>query len=172
MTDEKFESVFYQYRNMVMKAAYEILKDYHLAQDVCQEVFIKLSAERLEILKTPDDMKRYLKTVACRRAIDYYRKIHRVNVIFLEDISEETICPDMDEKLCTEEFMEDMFKALEDKKPAWREIVLRVGFYDEPPNIVARDMGISINLLRTDYHRARKWICKNFENEFRYLKDL
>ena len=142
MTDEKFECIYKQYEKLVMNAAYEILHDYHLAQDVCQEVFIKVSNDRLESLATDEDMKRYLNYVAGNRAIDYYRKLRRMNEVSLEDQEDAMNCLNMDEKVYKEEFVLEMFKALEVKKPEWKEIVLRVGFYDEPPIIVARDMGI------------------------------
>lgn len=172
MTEEKFECVFNQYRNLVMKAAYEILKDHYLAQDVCQEVFFKLSFERLDKLETEDDIKRYLNSVTCHRAIDYYRKLHRMNEVYLEDERDIPVYLDIDEKLTNDEFMGEIFRRLEKKNSKWYEIVRRVGFYDEEPMIVARDMGISIGNLRIMYHRAKVWIRKNFTYEYKYLNDL
>ena len=42
MTEEKLREVYDKYYRLVMKAAYDVLKDFDDSQDVCQEVFHKL----------------------------------------------------------------------------------------------------------------------------------
>ena len=37
-----FDRVYQKYVDLVHYAAYSMVRDYHLAQDVCQEVFIKM----------------------------------------------------------------------------------------------------------------------------------
>ena len=39
MTEEKLREVYDKYYRLVMKAAYDVLKDFDDSQDVCQEVF-------------------------------------------------------------------------------------------------------------------------------------
>lgn len=41
MTEEKFREIFRQYYRLVMKAAYCVLFDADLSQDICQETFLK-----------------------------------------------------------------------------------------------------------------------------------
>lgn len=170
MEDEKFESVYLKYKNLVMDTACEVLKDYYLAQDVCQEVFLKLTPERLKLAETPTEMKRYLRTVAYHRAIDYYRKIKKRSEISLYENLDMTFEIDVDEKMDRTSFTTVLFHELEEKKPEWHYIVIHLGLYDESPEKVARDMGISINLLRTKYHRAKKWICKEYRSKYNYFK--
>ena len=40
MTEEKFREIFRQYYRLVMKAAYCVLYDADLSQDICQETFL------------------------------------------------------------------------------------------------------------------------------------
>lgn len=40
MTEEKFREIFRQYYRLVMKAAYCVLYDTDLSQDICQETFL------------------------------------------------------------------------------------------------------------------------------------
>ena len=42
MKKEEFEPVYIEYHQMVIHLAYDVLHDYDLAQDVCQEVFMKM----------------------------------------------------------------------------------------------------------------------------------
>ena len=35
-TEEKFQEIYEKYKNLIVKVAYDITKDYHLAQDICQ----------------------------------------------------------------------------------------------------------------------------------------
>ena len=41
-TEDKFQEIYEKYKNLVMKVVYNRTKDYHLAQDICQETFVKL----------------------------------------------------------------------------------------------------------------------------------
>ena len=109
MEDEKFDSVYLKYKNLVMDTACEVLKDYYLAQDVCQEVFLKLTPERLKLAETPTEMKRYLRTVAYHRAIDYYRKIKKRSEISLYENLDMTFEIDVDEKMDRTSFTTVLF---------------------------------------------------------------
>ena len=41
-TNEKFREIYEKYKNLILKIAYDITKDYHLSQDICQKTFEKL----------------------------------------------------------------------------------------------------------------------------------
>lgn len=34
-TNEKFKEIYEKYKNLILKIAYDITKDYHLSQDIC-----------------------------------------------------------------------------------------------------------------------------------------
>lgn len=171
MNEEILEYIYRKYRKLVLDTAYSVLKDFYLAQDVCQEVFIKLSSKKIKLAEKPDQMKRFLIAVTYHRAIDYYRSIHAHGEVCLDDAESLVMNSDIEDKIDFEIFMAEMFKGLKEKNEEWHQIVLRVGFYDEPAEIVARNLGISINLLRTKYHRAKKWIRIHYESEYEFFKD-
>lgn len=170
MDGKNFICIYNQYRNLVMDTAFQVLKDYYLAQDVCQEVFLKLTKDRLEMLKTPVEVKRYLRTVAYHRAIDYYRQRNRRSEISLYEDKEIVTEMSIEEQLDNANFASALFHELEKKNPEWYYIVVHMGLYDETPERVARDMGITIGLLRSKYHRAKQWICKKYRSEYDYFK--
>lgn len=170
MDGEKFTCIYNKYKNLVTGTAYDVLNDYYLAQDICQEVFLKMSENRLETMNIPDEMRRYLRAVAYHRAIDYYRKIKRRSEISIYEDSSVMTEMNIEERLDKNNFAKTLFQELEKKNSEWHYIVIHLGLYDEPAEKVARDMGISINLLRSKYHRAKQWIRKNYESEYDYFK--
>ena len=41
MVNKRLKEIYDQYYLMVMDVAFKVLRDYHLAQDVCQDVFMR-----------------------------------------------------------------------------------------------------------------------------------
>lgn len=76
-SSEKEMKVIYElFYKRVFRAAYFIIKDVHLAQDIVQETFIK-ALSQLDSLQEPEKMGAWLSTIAKRTAIDYMRKENR-----------------------------------------------------------------------------------------------
>ena len=67
-----FDRVYQKYVDLVHYAAYSMVRDYHLAQDVCQEVFIKMyrAIDGLD----EKSIKGWLLVVSRLTAIDNLRK--------------------------------------------------------------------------------------------------
>ena len=42
ITEEKFRELYEKYKNLVFRQVYDMTSDYYLAQDICQETFLKL----------------------------------------------------------------------------------------------------------------------------------
>ncbi|MCI9639859.1 sigma-70 family RNA polymerase sigma factor [Anaerovoracaceae bacterium 41-7] len=73
--DKVIELLIEKYSTVIHKIAYEILKDWHLVEDVEQEILFKL-IERYEdkLLLPQDELKSYLCTAAKNTAINIGRK--------------------------------------------------------------------------------------------------
>lgn len=41
-TEDKFQEIYEEYKNLVLKSVYDMTGDFHLAQDICQETFLRL----------------------------------------------------------------------------------------------------------------------------------
>ena len=70
--NDRLDALFIEYRKIVIRNAYLFVKDYYIAEDICQETFIRL--ERNLGTVPPEKVKGWLLCVSERLAIDYLRK--------------------------------------------------------------------------------------------------
>lgn len=168
MDIKRFTEYYNEYSRLVMKVAYSVLKDFDLAQDVCQDTFIKLYEQRNELDETT--VKAWLVICAKRRAVDYCRKINKQKE--LKDAVEgnakkfsKLFSDDVADLICGEELTMEFFVKLWNESPEWFEIITRICINNEDPQNVARDLEMSIANLRTKLHRARKWARKELQNK-------
>ena len=77
-TEEKFQRIYDKYKNRVLKVVFDMTKDYHLSQDICQETFMKLYGYQDHV--DEEKVKSWLLVVAGNQVRDYFkkrRKVHR-----------------------------------------------------------------------------------------------
>ena len=71
----EFKQIFVEYKKSIFAVALSIVKDFDLAEDVQQEVFVKLYKYRVH--SDIENVKAWLISVARNTALDYYRKKQR-----------------------------------------------------------------------------------------------
>ena len=81
-----FELLVRQYSRFVFKVAYGVLRNAHDAEDVVQEVFLRVHKKRT---KGVEDMRAWLATLAFRIAVDRIRQPRADELGDLEPLSEE-----------------------------------------------------------------------------------
>lgn len=71
----KFVIIHEKYRNLMLKVAYDVLKDFHEAEDAVQEAFIKVARNMKCVGEVDaDKTRRFLITVTKNAAIDISRR--------------------------------------------------------------------------------------------------
>ena len=172
MKKSDFNYVYYRYVDLAHYVANSVVHDYHLAQDVCQEVFIKLY---LNIHGLDEErVKGWIIVAAENTAIDFVRKRDRLREEPCDDRGNlyRGKVPDLDEihrNAEIKEFGHRLFCALHEKNPEWYDIVMGLDVAELPPKEVARRLGISIVNLRVKHHRAREWLRNDFGIGFNEL---
>ena len=169
VTDEKeFAAVYERYQNVVLKSACDILHDYHMAQDVCQETFLRLGFYF-------DDMPRkkrkpWLRVVAINYARDLLRKGGKYHMsLGLPETSEwlaEDVLDRHLKKIATREFTVTVLRALREKKILWYEILVLVECLGISKKRVAQEYEISVAALDGYLRRAKEWIRNDFREEY------
>lgn len=173
MKDSDFDSLYEKYVELVHYTAYSMAKDYHLAQDICQEVFVK-AFRAIQGLNSRS-VKGWIIVATRLTTIDFLRKRSRRREEFLEDSRKKgssqsfTGTSSIEAEYERKEFREELFLALYTKNELWCEIILQLDVEDRPPAQVAQRLGISVNHLRVLHHRARKWLRGRFGKELEEL---
>ena len=85
----KFVILYENYRHLMLKVAYDVLRDNYLAEDAVHEAFIKVAKNMEKIGET----KRYLITITKNSTIDIYRKRSSwmKREIFVDELSESDV---------------------------------------------------------------------------------
>lgn len=174
MVDKRLKEIYNQNYLVVMDAAFKVLKDYHLAQDVCQDVFMRLSSERISKEDTPENIRKYLLVLTHNRAVDYLRsqkKRREVQYRFESDgANVGCILETMEKSYDQKQFARQILCDLESYRRDWYEVLVRVEVLDDSPEQVSRDLGISVALVKYKLSRAKKWITKNYSRRYNFLK--
>ena len=74
-TEDKFQEIYEKYKNLVMKVAFDMTGDFHIAQDICQETFLKLYGYQNDLDESR--VKSWLMVVAANLIRDRFRKNSR-----------------------------------------------------------------------------------------------
>jgi RNA polymerase sigma-70 factor (ECF subfamily) len=153
--------IFEMHYERVYQAAYFILKDQYLAQDVTQETFLKAFG-KIDTLDDGNKLGAWLGTIATRTAIDCLRKIKRRNDIPIEDVYIDegrlndpiSSIEDKIEYKFLEKVIKKNISILE--PPEYREVIILKYEYELNDKEIAAALGISVSATKSRLHRARK----------------
>src|SRR5215472_6684999 len=84
-----FAELVREHQAMVFSIALRFLRDRTIAEELAQDVFLRLYRE-LPRLESPDHVKFWLRKVVVNRAMDYVRSAHRRREVALEEAPEPT----------------------------------------------------------------------------------
>ena len=73
---DKFETLFHRYKGMMFCSINDVIKDKYLAEDILQEVLIKISnnIDKINNDICSNEVKSFIMTITKNTAVDYYRK--------------------------------------------------------------------------------------------------
>lgn len=151
--------IFEEYYHRVYRAAYYIIKDEHLAQDIVQEAFLK-AFEQMDSLKDGEKLGAWLATIATRTAIDFLRKKkNKRNYIPIEDVYIDkgaNLNSPVEEKV-EYELLKDMIKKNlhELEPPEYRQIILLKYKYYLSDQEMAEFLDIKLGAAKSRLYRAR-----------------
>ena len=142
------------YANMC-KMANRIVSDTQLAEDIVQEIFLKLY-ENSSALEKADSLPAYLKRMATNRAIDHYRKQSRVKKVDLDQQFDLNTQESTDQDLHAQETKSAIKVAIDSLPEQCRIVFLlkrKEGFTNQE---VATHLGISVKTVENQMTKALK----------------
>ena len=152
-----FEEIVARYQKPVINFIYRMIGDFHEAEDLAQNVFIKLY-KRADTFKGSSRLSTWLFSIAVNLCIDKKRVESRREFVSLDDevieIQSDSISPDTRaENSEIAQFIEEAILSLDEEKRA--AIVMRE-YHSMSYEKIARSLGCSVGSVKSRLHKARK----------------
>jgi len=144
-----FAELVREHQAMVFSIALRFLRDRTVAEELAQDVFLRLYRE-LPRLETPDHVKFWLRKVVVNRAMDYVRSVHRRREVALEEVSEPTLAAGGRDPL-----LETSVRKLVASLPNEARMVIVLRYQEEmEPHEIAELLGLPLATVKSRLRRS------------------
>ena len=175
--DKKFDSIYRAYKDSIFKVAMHYTKCEDLANDITQKTFFQLYTyfESVDL----DSLYPWLITTARNLTFNYNRSTkHEIlgDVFEIIKKTKDSVCyiNNMEEyylsaqrKRRAEQLEHKIFERLYKEHRIWYDAVTQVYCFGKSQQEAADQLGIAVEVLNSRLYRARQWIRKNYEKEYR-----
>lgn len=150
----KFVIIHEKYRHLMLKVAFDVLEDFHEAEDAVQESFIKVTKNMNRIGEVHSDRtKRFLITVTKRTAIDMLRRKsargrYETYVDEMEDVKVPVVYQETD-------IDSEQLDVLKNLSPKYRDVFTLKYAYCYDNKDIARILGITEVTIRQRIARGK-----------------
>ena len=152
----EIEALIREYGNDVLRTAYMYVKDTHVAEDIFQEVFIKVY-KNLSTFVGNSSIKTWIIRITINTCKDYLKSAYKRRVVPMTEYREDTISADSKyeevEKRDTNHLIKETVLSLPAK---YRDIVLCVYFNDMSIAEAAKTLNIAEGTAKSRLSRARQ----------------
>ena len=171
--EERFEDIYCTFKNEVYKISLYYTKDSHISEDITQKVFYEFYQHFENV-----DMERaraYLLRAARNSAFNWLRDTKReVNGEHLDVVgNEELFLRNVEEEYIQEENKQEaellvgrIMEGLRKENESWYQIMNLIFCMEKSHDEVAEELGLTKDVLYSKVYRAKKWIQKNFKDEY------
>lgn len=168
--NDRLDDFFMKYHDMVIRNAYLLVKDYYLAEDICQETFIRLGKHLDHV--PPEKVKAWLIYVSGRLAVDCLRKGGKYETKIGVDETELELLIENDYDLSClivkkEEYEQrgKVLKQLKKEKPLWYEVICMSYLEDMDNPSIGKELGVKPSLVSKWKERGKRWLKTAYEKE-------
>jgi RNA polymerase sigma-70 factor (ECF subfamily) len=149
------ESLIRQYGNDVLRTAYMYVKDIHTAEDIFQDVFIKVN-QKLSGFEGNSSIKTWIIRITINTCKDYLKSAWNRRVVPMMEYQEDAIVSESDYKEVEQQDTNQLIKKTVLSLPEkYRDVVICVYFQDMTITEAARTLGIAEGTAKSRLSRAR-----------------
>lgn len=152
----EIETLIRQYGNDVLRTAYMYVRDMNLAEDIFQDVFIKVN-QKLHTFEGNASIKTWIIRITINTCKDYLKSAWNKRVVPMMEYQEDMIISETDyddvEKKDTRELIRKSVLSLPDK---YKDVVLCVYFQDMTITETANALQIAEGTAKSRLSRARQ----------------
>ncbi len=162
-----FATLVEKYRKQVHELAWRTIGDFHIAQDITQETFLK-AHQKLDVLKDPQRFSGWINAIATRLCLAWFREEH-LNIQLSENISRTTRRNDpysgylvgVQANEVSQELREIIKKWLAKLSEHERTVITLHYFDGMLCEDIANFLGVPPNTVKSRLNRARNRLKKN-----------
>ena len=152
----EIETLIREYGNDVLRTAYMYVKDIHTAEDIFQEVFIKVN-QKLSTFEGNSSIKTWIIRITINACKDYLISAYKRRVVPMMEYQEDAIVSESDyeevEKQDTNHLIKETVLSLPAK---YRDVVLCVYFQEMTIAEAAQTLNIAEGTAKSRLSRARQ----------------
>lgn len=167
-----FDAIYEDNIKIVYKTALRYTGNHHTAEEIAQNVFVKLYTvmEHINLNAVRSWLIVTTKNMSLNNKRDEKREVLWDEMYEDWPIeSSEDVLDRMIHESEYREFTDYIFEELYRINKRWYEAVTLTYCLEKPQREVAEIMGITIKVLHSMLYRAKKWIRKNYEDQFELL---
>lgn len=171
--ESSFESIYNANKELIFQTAMRYSDNhYHIAQEITQDVFLRLYKHFEEVDK--EHLVQWLLTVTKNKALNYWKRAKReildadiettIDLYAMDESAEDLIFEQIDKeerRLLGQSVLDELYQVNE----RWYDAMTMVYCLGKKQKDVAEELGISIEVLHSVLYRARKWIRENHKPE-------
>ena len=168
--DNKIEELINNYGNDVLRIAYLYLKDKYLAEDVFQEVFIKVY-KNFSKLKKSSSEKNWIMTITINTCRDVLRISWFKKVILSKDVYDDSfvdICENVDDKVINKIQYEELLKQVMNLPRKYKEIIILYYYEELSTRDISKVLRIPEGTVRSRLFRARTVLKSSIDGKIEY----
>lgn len=175
-----FDKIYRKNAEIVYKTAIKYSGNHHEAEEIAQNVFLKLyvNIEHINLEAAKGWLILTTKYAALNRNRDKEREYlveefigeEEEDLTGIAESPEDVFMKKMKERQYME-LKEEIFEALYAKSPRWYEAITVTYVLEKPQKEVAEKMGVTLEVLQAILYRARKWMRENYAEEYAHLDD-
>ncbi|GAB6927868.1 hypothetical protein JCM10914A_18510 [Paenibacillus sp. JCM 10914] len=154
-----FSEVVSKYANAVYGVAYGKLGNYHTAQDIAQEVFIK-TFRHLSNLKKPEKLGNWLYVITVRECIDWFRSSKNKMLHEWTEKAEEAQAETVEDHLLRQELRHEVWNALNTLSEVNRTIIILYYMDEYKIREISEFLGLSVDAVESRLRRSRRLLKK------------
>ena len=164
--------IFEQYYKRVYYAAYRVIKDQGLAEDIVQETFMK-AFKNLHTVHDVEKLGAWLSIIATRTAIDHLRRLSKWNDFTTSDVYIDTeadlvqsnyvstVETGLEKAYVKELLLEEIDKL----KPDHKEVLILFYHHDLTYEEIAEQLDVKLATVKTRMFRAKKKLKESIEQQ-------
>ncbi len=150
------ESLIRQYGNDVLRTAYLYVKDLHTAEDIFQDVFIKVN-QKLNTFEGNSSIKTWIIRITINTCKDFLKSAWNKRVVPMMEYQEDAIVSDSDyEEVETKDTREMIKKTVLSLPPKYKDIIICVYYQDMTITEAAQALRIAEGTAKSRLSRARQ----------------